>query len=37
MGQMDADKDKVDWEAKEGVEWVEGKRGDKDGGKTKET
>ena len=37
MGWMDADKDEVDWEAEEGVEWVEGKRGDKDGGKTKET
>ena len=27
---MDTDKDEVDWEAEEGVEWVEGKRGDKD-------
>ena len=30
MGRMDAGKDKVDWEAEEGVEWVEGKRGNKD-------
>ena len=29
-GTMDADKDEVDWEAEEGAEWVEGKRGDKD-------
>jgi hypothetical protein len=37
MGRMDADEDKVDWEAEERVEWVEGKKGDKDGGKAKET
>ncbi len=30
MGWMGADKDEVDWEAEEGAEWVEGKRGDKD-------
>jgi len=34
---MDTDEVEVDWEAEEGVEWVEGKRGSEDGVKTRMT